>query len=125
MIRVQVPEGASAKGLVQRLAGVFEASSVSLDTQSGEVRLELRRKSREALVQALGLINDWLEQAGLDSVVVGLDRNSGTLERHRASRERPLKQRGRVKTLNTPAAQLERRAGTIGAPSSSGVPISV
>ena len=81
MISVVVPDAASAKGLVQRLAGVFEPASISLDADRSEVRLEEKRTPSQAITDALNLIQDWLEQTEIRAVVVRLDGNSYMLER--------------------------------------------
>ena len=81
MISVVVPDAASAKGLVQRLARVFDPASISLDAERSEVRVEERRTTSQAITDTLGLIQDWLEQTEIGSVVVRLDENSYMLER--------------------------------------------
>ena len=81
MISVVVPDAASAKGLVQRLARVFDPASISLDADRREVRIEEKRSPSRAITDTLGLIQDWLEQTEIGSVVVRLDENAYMLER--------------------------------------------
>jgi hypothetical protein len=81
MISVVVPDAASAKGLAQRLARVFDPASISLDADRSEVRVEEKRTPSQAIPDTLGLIQDWLAQTQVGSVVVRLDENSYILER--------------------------------------------
>jgi hypothetical protein len=64
-IRVTVPDAASAKGLVQRLAAVFDPTSVSLDADSRNVRIETGPDSTQTSSRILGTIEDWLDEATL------------------------------------------------------------
>jgi hypothetical protein len=96
MIRVEVPDAASAKGLVQRLAGVFEPTSVLLDADRAEVRVEEKRKSSRTVAQVLATVEDWLAEAGADCATVWLDGSRYTLApRPRADRERPVSRHAR------------------------------
>lgn len=81
MIRIEVPDAASAKGLVQLLAGTFEPTLVVLDADAGEVRLEENEKSSQSVAQILGAIEAWLEKEGVDSATVWLDGSRYTLAR--------------------------------------------
>ena len=81
MISVVVRDAASAKGLVQRLARVFDSASISLDADRSDVRVDERRAPSQAITDTLGLIQEWLRQTEIGSVVVRLDENSYMLER--------------------------------------------
>ena len=84
MIRVAVQDAASAKGLVQRLAGVFEPTLLLLDADRGEVRVEAKRESRQDVTRTLDLIADWLEEVEVASVVVLLGGKSHRVVRRPA-----------------------------------------
>jgi anti-sigma B factor antagonist len=78
MIRVEVGDGASAKGLVERLAGACEPTSVVVDIDRREVRVE---ENGQAVAQILRAIEVWLEDADADSTTVWLDGTQYTLVR--------------------------------------------
>lgn len=84
MIRVEVPDATSANRLVQRLAGVFEPTSVVIDADHREVRVEEQRQSSQAVAQVLGTVEDWLQDAALNSTRVWLDGTRYTLARQPA-----------------------------------------
>lgn len=84
MIRVEVPDAASAKGLVQQLAGVLEPTSVVLDADRREVRVEENGDSSQVVAQVLGTVEDWLELFDIDSATVWLDDTQYTLARQPA-----------------------------------------
>lgn len=86
-IRVALADAGSAKGLVQQLVGVFDAASVSLDADRCEVRVAPHRESGRTLVEILDTVEEWLDEAGVDSATVWLDGREHTLVR---LRDRPL-----------------------------------
>lgn len=85
MIRVEVRDAASASGLVQRLTGAFEPTSVVLDANGGEVRIKENGKSRRAVARILGSIEVWLREADVDSTTVWLGDVQYTLARPRVA----------------------------------------
>lgn len=78
-IRVAVPDATGAKSLVRRLAELFEPTSVSLDADRHEVSIEAPRGTSQAVVQVLGSVEDWLEEAGAAAATVWLGERSYTL----------------------------------------------
>ena len=85
VIRVEVPDAASASGLVRRLTGAFEPTSVVLDANSREVRVEENGKSRRAVARILSSIEVWLREADVDSTTVWLGDAQYTVARPRVA----------------------------------------
>ena len=81
MIPVVVRIAAGAEGLAQRLADAFERAAVTLDAESGEVSLSVRREAGRTVPEILRTIDDWLEETGVDSAALWLDGNPYALER--------------------------------------------
>ena len=77
-IRVGVADGAGVHGLMRRLAGVFDRSSVSFDGARKEVHVRSEWESR-AVVQVLGAVEAWLAEDGLDSAKLSVGDRSYTL----------------------------------------------
>ena len=65
-IRVAVPEATGVQGLMRRLAGDLDRSSVSFDGAQGEVRVCLERESR-GVVEVLRAVESWLAEDGPES----------------------------------------------------------
>src|SRR4029453_9932840 len=62
-IRVAVPDDTYGHGLMRRLAGLFDRSSVSFDGVQREVRVRSEWESR-VVVQVLGAVESWLAGGG-------------------------------------------------------------
>jgi hypothetical protein len=77
-IRVGVANAGGVHGLMRRLAGVFDRSSVSFDGAREEVRIRSEWESR-AVVQVLGAVEAWLAEDGLDSAELSVGDRSYTL----------------------------------------------
>jgi hypothetical protein len=77
-IRVGVANAGGVHGLMRRLAGVFDRSSVSFDGARKEVRIRSEWESR-AVVQVLGAVEAWLAEDGLDSAELSIGDRSYTL----------------------------------------------
>ena len=77
-IRVGVTDAPGVHGLMRRLAGVFDRSSVSFDGARKEVRVRSERGSR-AVVQVLGAVEAWLAEAGRGSAELSIEDRSYTL----------------------------------------------
>ena len=77
-IRVAVPEATSVHGLMGRLAGLFDRSSVSFDGGQGEVRVRLERESR-GVVEVLRAVESWLAEDGPDSAKLRVGDRSYTM----------------------------------------------
>lgn len=65
---------------MRRLALVLEPTVV-LDAERREVHIEERRKSHQTVTQVLASVQDWLEDAAVDSATVWLDGSRYTLAR--------------------------------------------
>ena len=65
-IRVAVADATGVQALVQRLAGVFDRSSVSFDGGRKEVRVRSEPESR-TVVLVLGAVEAWLAEDGVGS----------------------------------------------------------
>ena len=81
MIQVAVRIAAGADGLAQRLEAAFEQEAVTLDAESGEVRLSVPREAGRTMPEILRTIENWLEETGVDSAYLSLDGNPYALER--------------------------------------------
>jgi hypothetical protein len=76
-IRVAVQD-ATRDGLMRRLGGLFDRSSVSFDGTRGEVQVQSEWESR-SLVQVLGAVESWLAEDGPDSAKLSLGNRSYTM----------------------------------------------
>lgn len=89
-IRVAVPDATRANGLMRRLGGLFDRSSVSFDDAEREVRVRSEWESR-GLIQVLGAVESWLADDGPESVKLFFGDRSYTMVAPtplRATRER-------------------------------------
>jgi hypothetical protein len=77
-IRVGVADAPGVHGLMRRLAGVFDRSSVSFDGARVEVRVRSERESR-AVVQVLGAVEAWLAEDGHDYAELSIGDRSYTM----------------------------------------------
>jgi hypothetical protein len=77
-IRVAVGDRRRAPGLVLRLAGLFDRSSISFDRSRNEVRVESEWESR-AVNGVVDAVEAWLEDADLDSATLSIGNRSYTL----------------------------------------------
>ena len=77
-IRVAVPDDTCGHGLMRRLAGVFDRSSVSFDRVQSEVRVHSKWESR-GIVQVLGAVESWLAEDGPESAKLSVGDRSYTM----------------------------------------------
>jgi hypothetical protein len=77
-IRVAVPDATLAQGLIRRLGGLFDSSSVSFDGKRSQVQVRSEWESR-GLVQVLGAVESWLAEDGPDSVELSVGDRSYTM----------------------------------------------
>jgi hypothetical protein len=77
-IRVAVPEATRVHGLMRRLAGRFDRSSVLFDGTQREVRVRLERESR-GVVEVLRAVESWLAEDGPDSAKLSIGDRSFTM----------------------------------------------
>lgn len=77
-IRVAVPDATRAHGLMRRLAGLFDRSSVSFDGMRREVRVCSEWESRSVL-QVLSAVESWLADDGPDSARLSIGDRSYTI----------------------------------------------
>jgi hypothetical protein len=77
-IRVGVADARGVHGLMRRLAGVFDRTSVSFDGTRKEVRVRSEWESR-AVVQVLRAVEAWLAEDGLGSAELSIGDRSYTL----------------------------------------------
>jgi hypothetical protein len=77
-IRVAIPDATGVHGLVRRLAGVFDRSSVSFDGSRKEVRVRSEWESRAVLL-VLDAVEAWLSEDGVASAKLSLGDRSYTL----------------------------------------------
>jgi hypothetical protein len=77
-IRVAVADATRAHGLLQRLAGVFDRSSVSFDGTHNEVRVRSEWESR-SVVQVIEGVQSWLASDGADSATLSIGGRSYTM----------------------------------------------
>ena len=77
-IRVAVPDDTCGHGLMRRLAGLFDRSSVSFDGAQREVRVRSEWESR-GVVQVLGAVESWLAEDGPDSAKLSVGDRSYTM----------------------------------------------
>jgi hypothetical protein len=77
-IRVAVTDATRVHGLMRRLAGVFDRSSVSFDGVQSEVRVRSEWESR-GVVQVLRAVESWLAEDGPDSAKLSVGDRSYTM----------------------------------------------
>jgi hypothetical protein len=77
-IRVAVTDATRLHGLMRRLVGLFDRSSVSFDATRGEVQVRSEWESR-SLVQVLGAVESWLAEDGPESVKLSVGDRSYTM----------------------------------------------
>jgi len=77
-ICVAVPDASRVHGLIHRLGGLFDASSVSFDATRREVQVRSEWESR-GLVHVLGAVESWLAEDGPDSVRLSMGDRSYTM----------------------------------------------
>ena len=77
-IRVAVPDDTYGHGLMCRLAGLFDRSSVSFDGAQREVRVRSEWESR-GVVRVLGAVESWLAEDGPDSAKLSIGDRSYTM----------------------------------------------
>jgi hypothetical protein len=77
-IRVAVPDDTRVHGLMRRLAGLFDRSSVSFDGVEREVRVRSDWESR-SVVQVLRAVESWLADDGPDSAKLSVGDRSYTM----------------------------------------------
>ena len=77
-IRVAVPDVTRVQGLMRRLAGLFDRSSVSFDGTRNEVRVRSEWEWR-SVVQVIDAVQSWLEADGVDSAKLSVGDRSYTM----------------------------------------------
>jgi len=77
-IRVAVSEAAEAQGLLQRLAALFERSSLSFDETRNEVRVRSEWESR-SVVEVIDTVQSWLAADGVGSAELSVGDRSYTM----------------------------------------------
>lgn len=77
-IRVAVPDDTCGHGLMRRLVGIFDRSSVSFDRVQREVRVHSEWESR-GVVQVLGAVESWLAEDGPESAKLSVGDRSYTM----------------------------------------------
>jgi len=77
-IRVAVDDATRVPGLMRRLAGLFDRSSISFDRLRKEVRVVSEWESR-SVVHVIDAVEDWLEDDGAGSATLSIGNRSYTL----------------------------------------------
>jgi len=77
-ICVGVADADGAQGLLQRLAAIFDRSSVSFDATRNQVRVRSDRESR-SVVRVIDAVQSWLAADGVDSAELSLGNRSYTM----------------------------------------------
>jgi hypothetical protein len=77
-IRVAVADATGVHGLVRRLAGAFNRSSVSFDGARKEVRVQSEWESR-GVVLVLDAVEAWLAEDGVESARLSIGERSYTM----------------------------------------------
>ena len=77
-IRVGVADASGVHGLMRRLAGVFDRSSVSFDGTRKEVHVRSEWESR-GVVQVIRAVEAWLAEDGVDSAELSIGDHSYTM----------------------------------------------
>jgi hypothetical protein len=76
--RVAVADAAGAHGLLRRLAGLFDRSSVSFDGTRKEIRVCSEWGSR-SVVKVIGTVESWLAADSIDSAKLSVGARSYTM----------------------------------------------
>jgi hypothetical protein len=77
-ISVALADATGVHGLMRRLAGVFDRSSVSLDGARREVRVRSEWESRSVLL-VLDAVEAWLAEDGVGSAKLSIGERSYTM----------------------------------------------
>ncbi len=77
-IRVALTDSTVAHGLLQRLARLFDRSSVSFDGMHNEVRVRSEWESR-SVVEVIDVVQSWLEADDVDSAKLSVGDRSYTM----------------------------------------------
>jgi hypothetical protein len=77
-IRVGVADDRGVQGLMRRLTGAFDRSSVSFDGTRKEVRVRSESESR-AVAQVVRTVETWLAEDGLGSAELSIGDRSYTM----------------------------------------------
>jgi hypothetical protein len=77
-IRVAVDDATGVHGLMRRLAGVFDRSSVSFDGTQKEVRVRSEWESRN-VVLVLETVEAWLQEGAVGSAKLSMGDRSYTM----------------------------------------------
>jgi hypothetical protein len=77
-ICVALPDAAEAQGLLQRLAALFERSSLSFDETRNEVRVRSEWESR-SVTAVVGVVQSWLAADGVASAELSIGDRSYTM----------------------------------------------
>jgi hypothetical protein len=77
-IRVAVADAAGAHGLLRRMVGLFDRSSVWFDGTRSEVRVHSEWESR-SIVQVIATVESWLAADGIDSAKLSVGDRSYTM----------------------------------------------
>ena len=77
-IRVAVPDDTCGQGLMRRLTGIFDRSSVSFDRVQREVRVRSEWESR-GVVEVLRAVESWLAEDGPESAKLSVGDRSYTM----------------------------------------------
>ena len=77
-IRVAVTDAARAHGLMRRLGGPFDRSSVAFDGAQRDIRVHSEWESR-SLIRVLGAVESWLAEDGPDSARLSIGDRSYTM----------------------------------------------
>jgi hypothetical protein len=77
-IRVALSEAAEADGLLQRLAALFERSSVSFDETRNEIRVRSEWESR-SVVEVIDTVQSWLAAGGIGSAELSVGERTYTM----------------------------------------------
>ena len=77
-INVALADPMHAHGLMRRLAGLFDGSSVSWDRAHNEIRIRSEWESRSVL-KVIDAVESWLASAGVDSAELSIGERSYTM----------------------------------------------
>ena len=78
-LAIAVPDAIGARRLVERLADVFDAASVSLDDVGKVVRVQAERTLSQGVTEVLSTVFLWLDEGGVATAQVRLGDRSYTL----------------------------------------------
>ena len=79
-IRVAVGSAVGVQGLVRRLTGMFDRSSVSFDGARQEIQVRSQSESR-GIVGVFDAVEAWLAEDGFDSAKLHIGERSYTMVR--------------------------------------------